>query len=374
MRSFCKSALRTCVWLFLATIALGAAVAAASLVSTEVDFLLRSGYEEARILLARRPLRELIEDPATPAERVRQFQMVLSARAFAAKQLGLAAGDTYTTFSDVGDRDSLLWVVTASRKDRLEAYRWWYPIVGSVPYKGFFQREDALAEQRRLEAAGYDTYLRPSGAFSTLGWFNDPLLSTALEDDPVELVSTVIHELAHNTLWAPGSVRFNESYANFVGLRGAEIFFASQGDERAALRCAAMWRDEKRLGDFYESLSRRLDALYASGLAGRQLEAGRREIFSRARAYLAGPLDSRLEVYSGKGGSRRELNNAVVIAARIYRTGLDGFDRVLGSQGGDVRASVGMIQRLVEADPGRPLAALAAGPRVPARPPGRSAV
>ena len=313
--------------------------------SAEVHFLLRAGWSEARILLARRPIRDLLDDPATTPARKAQLGMVLAARTFAARELGLRAGDTYTTFSDVGD-GPLLYVLSASPPDRLEAYRWRYPIVGSIPYKGFFDRDAARAEERQLAAAGYDTYLREASAFSTLGWFSDPLLSTAL-GDPEDLVSTVIHEISHNTLWVPSAARFNESYANFVGMRGAEIFFLERGDRAAAERCAALWRDEKRMGAFYTELAARLEALYASPLPRRELERRRDDLFARARAAMAGPLAHQLELYSGEAMSRRKLNNAVVVAQRIYRTGLDELDQVYAANGEDLRASVAQIRRTV---------------------------
>jgi predicted aminopeptidase len=330
-------------------------------VRSEVRFLLRAASEEARILRARQPLAELAASPETPPARRERFELVLAARDFAAGDLGLDAKETYTTFSDVG-RGNLLYVLTASRRDRLQDYRWWYPVVGSVPYKGFFLREEAVAEQRRLERAGYDTYLRTAGAFSTLGWFNDPLLSTVLDSDRTDLVSTVIHEISHNTLWVPGSVRFNESYANFVGLKGAEAFFARRGDPEAARIAAATWRDERRLGAFYARLARELEALYGSGATGAELEARRDGIFARARNELSGDFGRSLEVYPAKKLARRKLNNASVIAERIYRTGLDDLERVLLSQGGDLRAAVATIERSVrDAPPGRsPLEALAA--------------
>ncbi len=318
------------------------------LLSAEVRFVLRAAYEEARILLARQSIAELLDDPDLGEDRRAMFRLVLDARNFAGDSLGLAAGDTYTTFAEVG-RDTLVLVVTGARRDTLAPFLWRYPIVGAVPYKGFFDFEAASATATQLEREGYDTYLRPSAAFSTLGWFNDPLLSTALRRGPVSLVELVIHEIAHNTVYVPDATPFDESFALFVGYRGAEAFFLGRGDTARAERVRTIWRDQKRLSGFYADLVTELEALYAAHLPVETRERERQALFDRARERLMGPLAEELEAFDAASVAERPLNNASLLAFRIYLTDVDLFDRLLAEHGGDLRSTVGAIRAAIDA-------------------------
>lgn len=337
-------------WVVITGAVLTLVVLGAFVTSREVRYVARAGYEEARILLARRPLAELLADTAVSAERRAAFRLVLDARAFAADELGLDAGGTYTSFVDVG-RDTLVLLLSASPSDRLVPHTWRYPVVGAVPYKGFFDAQAARAEAARLESRGLDTYLRPAGAFSTLGWFDDPLLSTAMSDDPVQLVATVIHEIAHNTLYVPGETRFNESFASFVGYRGAEAFFTARGDSAAAARAGAIWRDELRLGVVMRGMYDQLEQLYGEGRPPGVLALERKALLTFMRLQLRGPVGARLEVYDGAGLAAREFNNASLIAWTLYRWRLGTFENVLERVSGGVAAAVKTIVEQVRNRP-----------------------
>ena len=316
-------------------------------------YLLRAAWEEGKILLRRRPIAEVIADPAvSDAERTR-LRLVTRVRAFAQRDLKLRAGESFTTYSRV-EHDTLVLVLSAAYRDRLEPHTWWFPVVGRVPYKGYFDFAAARRAREDLAASGFDTYLRPASAFSTLGWFNDPLLSTTLAEDTLSLANTVIHELAHNTLFVPSHVDFNESFASFVGARGAAHFFRSDGDTLAAHRVELMWEDEKRLGAFWEQLARDVDSAYAhnpSDSAARV--AARDSVYARARRQLVDTLAPQLPTVPVAYLERLQLDNAALLARRVYGRDLPLFDDVFRLEGESVPRAVARIAGLVRgaADP-----------------------
>ncbi|HSE28052.1 MAG TPA: aminopeptidase [Gemmatimonadales bacterium] len=336
---------RGCLVVFVAIVALlMAGYGTAYLASDEVRFLSRAGAEEFRILSGRRPIADLVDDARVPAERRALLRLVLAVRDDA-ERLGLEAGNTYRQYSDVG-RDTLLLVLSASPPDCLCPHVWKYPIVGRVPYKGYFDPAQAERAAREFEARGYDTWLRPSGAFSTLGWFEDPLLSTALHPDSVELAATVFHEIAHNTLYVRSATPFNESFAQLAGYRAAEAFFRDRGDSALARRAADRWHDEVRLGAYYDSLAGRLERLYASGPDAAALAAGRAEVAAWAREEVTARVAPEMRTLRLQA-SDRPVNNARIIAARLYRTRLDLFEAWYQREGADVRRAVAALRTLV---------------------------
>jgi len=326
-----------------------AVVLVASLSACSSGYIMRAAYEQSKILLARRPIEKVIQDPDTPPEQKEKLAVVLDARSFATS-LGLNPGGSFTKYSAV-DRDPLAWVLVASRRDAFALRLWWFPIVGSVPYKGFFQKDDALAEARELEQQGFETSVRGTEAFSTLGWFNDPVLSTTLKNSPLRIVNTVVHESVHSTVWIKDNVAFNESLAHFVGTQGALEYYqahesrclAEQGScsELTASRVAA---EADR--SFQFELSALIDALVAGlerlygdpALSSADKIVQRTEVFDR----LMGVFRQRYP----KSQILKQINNAEIVQLRLYLTALPSFQRLFEHERGDWKSFMARMKEI----------------------------
>ncbi len=323
-----------------------AAGAAVLVVATPLGrYIARAAWEEGRILRARKPIAQLVRDSTVAPETRAKLSLVLEARRFAVDSLGLPAKDAFTQFTQL-DRDTLVLVLSGARQDALVSKTWWFPVVGRLPYKGYFELEDALKAERALARDGYDTYLRPAAAFSTLGWFNDPLLSSSLRADSVDLVNTVIHELTHNRYFAKGEAVFNESFANFVGARGAERFFHARGDTLSARASVDRWADDRVLAAYWAQLYRALDSTFnahpGDSARARRL-ALRDSVYGVARRVLVDSIAPLWRVIDRAYAGRVRLDNAALVSRRIYLTDLEKFEAAYDSSGSDVRAAIAHI-------------------------------
>lgn len=356
-------------WLLLAIVG-GATLLVAG--TSTGRYLVRGAWEEGRILSRRRSIEAFAADTATPAATRAKLQLVRTARRFAVDSLALPAKDAFTKFAQL-DHDTLVLVLSGTRRDALVSKTWWFPVVGRVPYKGFFDFEDAKTQEERLKDEGYDTYLRPSPAFSTLGWFNDPLLSTTLGEDSLSIVQTVIHELTHNRVYLKGQAVFNESLAEFVGNRGAVEFFRMRGDTVSARRAEARWRDEIRLGQVWERGYREIDSVFRAhpytdqrAIDDTTLEpavraarlVARDSVYARLRRFFVDTIGPQLETIDRSYASRVRLDNAAVTARRFYATKLGAFEAVWKREGRDVKRALAKILADLDHAPGDPFSVL----------------
>jgi predicted aminopeptidase len=283
---------------------------------------------------------------------------VLAVRKFAADNLGLRVGGAYKTVTSV-DENAVVWVAMAAPRDSLAPYLWWFPVVGYVPYRGFFNRARAEAEARAMEREGYDTLVRPAIAFSSLGFFNDPVLSNLLELNRVELAGVLIHELFHRTFFLKSDVTFDESSANWIGDRAAVDFFTQTegANSQDAAAARGIYESDMKFADFLLQQEARLLRLYQSGLPRDQILRHRVKEFAEIQADYARlkPLLSSLERFDL---DKQQLNNAVLLNYLIYFHDLNNFAALERMHQGDTRATIQSIIKLAQSEPGDPFHAI----------------
>ncbi|MGQ0641008.1 MAG: aminopeptidase [Gemmatimonadaceae bacterium] len=307
-------------------------------------YVARAAWEEWKILRVREPIERVLADLQLPPNERSKLALVLAARTFASESLGLPAQENFTQFSRL-DRDTLVLVLSAARRDTLALHTWWFPIVGRVPYKGYFDFQAALSEARVFERRGYDIDLRPAAAFSTLGWFDDPLLSTTLRQDSIALVNTVVHELTHNRLFVKGHVEFNESFASFVGSRGSAAFFRARGDSAALKIIAQRWEDEQLRATYVAGLFAALDSAYSAHPGDSLARVRARDsVYARAMAQLVDSLTrDRSDSVAHRVQLRMRFNNASLLARRVYGRNLPLFDSVFAALGSALRPTIDSV-------------------------------
>jgi predicted aminopeptidase len=340
-----------------------------SLCGCDIAYLAHGACSEIHLLWNRRPISAVL-DKSDISNSVRsKLEMVLQVRHFAADNLGLNVGGAYDTVTQV-DRSTVTWVLMAAEPDQLSPYTWYFPIVGSVPYKGYFNKPAAQAAAASLEARGLDTLIRSAVAFSSLGYFNDPLLSNLLGLGHVVLAGVIIHELFHRTYFLAGDAMFDESAANYVGSRGAMAFFdhlkGPKSEEAAAAR--SVLASDMKFGKFLEREEGKLEALYYSGRPRAEILKRRTAVFHEIQADYT-KLKPELSGMDRFDLDKVKLNNAVLINYQLYFHNLDDFAALDAIHQCDLRATIEAIISLAKGSPEDPFGAIRnAVKSVPQRP------
>lgn len=191
-----------------------------------VSYGIQQAAGQMHIIWNARPVEEYLNDPGFPDSLKAKLNLISRVRQFAIDSLHLKDTKNYKTLYDQKGEE-VMWVVMASERFQLKAKEWDFPVIGSVPYKGFFNRQEAIKLRDELEKEGWDVNIRNPGGWSTLGWFTDPILSEMLERSEGDLANLIIHEMSHATIFVKDSIDFNENLATFIGDRGAEQFLLS---------------------------------------------------------------------------------------------------------------------------------------------------
>jgi predicted aminopeptidase len=289
-----------------------------------------------------------------PAETRRRLALARDARDFGVRVLGLHGGDGFTRFVD-SHGAPIAWNVTAAKKDKLEAHLNHFPIVGAIPYLGFFEEHDAVREAERLRKQDLDVYVRPVAGYSTLGMTSDPIYSSMLDGPDSRIAEVVLHEMTHATVYLAGHTEWNESLATVVGNEGAAQFFAARGDAKVAAvldeEARRHERDQETFSGFLEPVVRSLEKLYGTAGLTRADKLKRREaIFTSARKRFL-ELFPPAPGHAPGGFAGAPLNNAVLLSYSVYHRTTPQHRALLARLGGNLRAFLSLCTHAVEDEP-----------------------
>jgi len=253
------------------------------------------------------------------AENEKFVRLVTDIRSFAADELGLAMSKNYTTYV-VLDRDYLAAVVSASARDSFKRYEWYFPVVGSMPYKGFFDIEEAKKELIKLEKKNLDVWIRAVDAFSTLGWFKDPLYSYMRNYSPGRLANLIIHELVHATVFIKGQVQFNEELAEFIGSEGAKLYVESRygADSGEYKEIFTNNNEYENFLKFIQGLIAELDAIYSSDISKEDKLLKKEKVINAAQERFEAEYEKYFSSDNYRGFSKLHINNAYLELFRLY--------------------------------------------------------
>lgn len=317
-----------------------------------LGYLGQQAIGQLHLLRIRRPVEDVLADPATPPALKARLELALEARQFGIDHLGLRGGAEFTRYVDPGG--PVAYNLTAADKTALRIRRWRFPLVGAVPYLGFFKRKDVEAEAKRLTAAGLDVYIRPVGGYSTLGYLLSPIYASMV-DDPgpegeVRTVEVMLHEMAHSTAYLTSASELNESYATLVGVEGAARFFRERGNATQSALSIRLAQDQEQrsraFATWLKPAMARVREFYAQAQAQHyppeRVLREREDLFTALResyraAFPSGPRYKRF--VDGP------LNNAVLLSFGVYHSPGRLQQDLLDSVAGDLREFVNLYKQ-----------------------------
>lgn len=340
---------------------------AAGLPASELQWFLKQGVGQAEILLGARAVGRVLKDPETPEDVKRRLRLVEAARAFARDELGLDVQQQYKTVTFL-DSPAVVYVVSAAPRTSLRPYRWEYPVLGALPYRGFFDLEEAEALAREMQRKGFDVNVGPVPTYSLLGILPDPIVSPMIfGSSEANIVETVIHELAHATVFAPGQGAFNEGLATFIGRQGRRMFVDKHyGPDSAIARWMQRYdADRQAYARAVGALAFDLRVLFAQArdLPEEEILARKDAIFLAHQTHFHDEVAKTLLTYRFRN-ARLPDNNAELSAYGIYTLQQHLYERAWRSCNEDMRCFLGLMREVAhEPDPETSLAERVRGAR-----------
>ena len=302
------------------------------------------------ILRKRQPISELVEDPDTPAALRKKLQFILSVRAFAEENLQLAVNDHYLSYVAL-DRPYVVWNVFAAPEFSLAPKTWCFPIVGCVAYRGYFAEENARRFGDSLKQEGYDVFISGAIAYSTLGWFEDPVLSTFLYLSEPDTAALIFHELAHGILYVRDDTAFNESFATAVEQEGLRRWQASANDPKGHEKWLHKHRQRRRFTTLVSTYRARLQEVYESNLSLTVKRKQKAAVLSQMRSEFSNLKSDHGGMAAYDAWFNYPLNNAQLISVSTYHNWVPAFTRMLSESGGDLEKFYQKCRQLAENDP-----------------------
>lgn len=316
------------------------------LTGCQVGYLIENAYYQADLILSRQPLEKALKDESVSQKKKQKLQLAYEAKVFAETELGLKPSQNYNSFVEL-NRPYVVHSLTVSPKDRLEAYTWWFPFFGEFPYLGYFNQKSAQMAKEKYKQAGYDTYLRGVSAFSSLGWFKDPILSSMLQYSDYNLVNIIIHETVHATLYIKNAVDFNERLATFVGNIGTEMFYRKkEGQDSETLKKAKKSTDDEE--KFSAFISKEIEALekwYQQQKKPISEELRKKRLAQIQEKFKLEVLPL-IKISSYEWFIKKPLNNAQLINYKTYYEDLSDFEKLYNKVGKDFSAFLDYCKKL----------------------------
>src|SRR5882762_35734 len=297
-------------------------------------YLAQAAGGQFHVLHARRPIDKVVADPATPAPLKTRLMDVRAARDFAVTELHPPDNRSYRTYADI-KRPYVVWNVVATPEFSVEPKHWCFPIAGCVAYRGYFKEKNARRFAAGLASRGFDVTVGGVPAYSTLGKFADPVLSTMMRYGDSELAAIIFHELAHQLLYVKNDTEFNEAFATTVEDAGLERWLKAQGHPDLMQEFLEDSAQENAFIELFARSREQLKKLYASGIPRAQMKEHKAAVFAglteEARALQRQQGHQYYESWLKEG-----LNNAHLASVATYYQCVPGFQRLLAEQGGDM--------------------------------------
>jgi len=312
-------------------------------------YLLQSAQGQFSLMSKREPIARVIEQPATSPKLRAQLQSVTAMRDFASHELGLPDNGSYRKYADIG-RPYVVWNVVAAPEFSVDPKKWCFPIVGCVAYRGYFAEAKARRFAAALHAQGFDVVVGGVAAYSTLGHFDDPILSTMVNWDDVELAAIIFHELTHQLLYVRNDAAFNEALATTVEEEGVRRWLSSLGREQDL---AQHLLEQKRYLQVIALLSEtraHLRQIYAMTLPQPLMRERKREAFEALRESYAALREQWGGHAPFDAWFKEDINNAHLASIATYFACVPGFERELKAVGGNLPAFYRRVRELAKLD------------------------